>query len=133
MNKEPLGVTKKHREEDCVGQKIVAIVVAGDGVVDGNVHLLGLRREERGQLRNLTQRLGLKLHGSEGNCCITTDSATTGKVRLEIRHNTTAKKPLRKDRNRFIKLLRSRGFAVTLCRQNIHTNGDDSPCYQHTH
>jgi len=116
-----------------VGQKIVAIRVEGNAVVEGNVYLPELEECERRQLRNLAQKLSIKLHQSPESCCITTDKTTTGKVRVDIRHNTTAKKHLRRDRDRFINLLRSQGLVVTLCREDIDTDGDSAPCYQNNH
>jgi len=116
-----------------VAQTIVGIVVEGKEVVKGNICLTGLMDQEQRQLHNLAQRLGLKLHESDENCSIATDRTTTGKVWLPIRYKTTAKKHLQRDRRDLMDILRSQGFAVTLCREEIHTNGDDTPCYQHSH
>jgi len=116
-----------------VGQRIVAIKVEGDAVIEGNIYLSGLEDHEQEQLHNLAQKLCIKLHESPESCCITTDKTTTGKVRVDIRHNATAKKHLKRDRNRLMEFLRSKGLVATLCREDIETEKDSAPCYQHSH
>ena len=104
-----------------MGRKIVAITIEGSTVVDGNVYLSGLEEYERRQLHNLAQKLHFKLHQFPESCCITTDKTTTGSVRVDIRHNTTAKRHLRRDRDRFMEFLRSNGLVATLCREDSNT------------
>ena len=116
-----------------MAQTIVGILVEGKAVVKGNICFTELIDQEQNQLRNLAQRLGLNLHESDKDCSIATDRTTTGKVWLPIRYKTTAKKRLRTARRDLMKFLRSQGLAVMLCREEIHTNGDKAPCYQHSH